>query len=428
MGKRILLTTTGSLGDLHPYLAIGLGLKARGHSVTVATSNLYRAKVERTGLGFAPMGPHFESLSPEMVHDMMDARKGPERLVRQMLYPEVPGAYLEVMDALRGADAVVTHPITFASQIAAEKSGLPWISTVTAPLSLFSRYDPSVMAPAPLLAKLRSLGPGVNGLIVRMGHAQTRPWMKSITGFRASLGMPPGQDPLFEGQHSPQCVLAMFSRVLAEPQPDWPRQAQAIGFPFYDQAEHGQELDPELERFLDAGPPPVVFTLGSSAVLVAGTFYQESLAAVKRLGCRAVLLAGANTIAGPLPSGAAVFDYAPYSQILPRAAIVVHQGGIGTCGQALAAGRPMLVMPFAFDQPDNAARLERLGVARVIRRKDYNAQRAADALDRLRSDPQYARRAAEAARKVSQEDAVQAACGAIEECSAGGPTHARAMV
>jgi UDP:flavonoid glycosyltransferase YjiC (YdhE family) len=285
-----------------------------------------------------------------------------------------------------------------------------------------------VLAQAPFLAKLRRLGPGVNGLIVQMGRAQTRPWMKPIAEFRASLGMPPGQDPLFEGQHSPQRVLAMFSRVLAEPQPDWPPQAQVIGFPFYDQAEHGQRLDPELERFLDAGPPPVVFTLGSSAVLDAGTFYQESLAAVKRLGCRAVLLAGENTIGGPLPAGTAVCAYAPYSQVLPRAAAVVHQGGIGTCGQALASGRPMLVMPYGFDQPDNAARLERLGVARVIRRKDYTAQRSAAALDRLRSDARYAQRAAEARRRVIGEDGVGVACAAIEECLGGGSTHARAMV
>jgi UDP:flavonoid glycosyltransferase YjiC (YdhE family) len=404
------------LGDLHPFLAIGLGLKSRGHTVTIATSNSYRTKVEQTGLEFAPMGPHLET-SPELIHDVMDAKRGPEHLIRRILYPAIPEAYREVMDAVRGADAVITHPITFASQIAAEKSRLPWVSTVTAPLSFFSRYDPPVMAPAPFLAKLRGLGPRVNGLIVKMGRAYTKPWMKSITQFRVSLGMPPGQDPLFEGQHSPQRVLALFSRVLAEPQPEWPRQTLVTGFPFYDQAEHGQELDPELARFLDAGPPPVVFTLGSTAVFDAGTFYMESLAAVKRVGCRAVLLAGTNSIREPLPPGTAVFAYAPYSKILPRAATVVHQGGVGTCGQALAAGRPMLVMPYAFDQPDNAARLERLGVARVIRRKDYTAKRAAAELDRLRSDPRYAQSSAEARGRVIAEDGVGTACDAIEECS-----------
>lgn len=417
MAKRIVLTTTGSLGDLHPYLAIGLELLARGHTVTIATSKIYRTKVEQTGLGFAPMGPHFETTAPDLMHELMDAKKGPEQLIRQILYPSVPATYEEVTDALRGADAVVTHPITMASQIAAEKLGLPWVSTVTAPIAFFSRYDPPVLAPMPFLARLRGLGPGVNGLIIRLVRAKTRSWMKPITEFRASVGLPPGQDPLFEGQHSPQRVLALFSRVMAEPQPDWPRQALVTGFPFYDQEEHGQALDPELQHFLDAGPPPVVFTLGSSAVFDAGTFYQDSVAAVRQLGWRAVLLAGANAIREPLPPGTVVFAYAPYSKILPRAACVVHQGGIGTCGQALAAGRPMLVMPYAFDQPDNAARLERLGVARVIGRKDYTARRAAAELDRLLKDARYAERAAMAARRVAEEEAVRAACDAVEECA-----------
>jgi rhamnosyltransferase subunit B len=416
LGKRILLTTTGSLGDLHPYLAIGLGLQARGHTVTIATSGLYRAKVEQTGFHFAPMAPHFESFSPELMREIMHVMKGPERLIRRILYEVTPAAYGEVMEALRDADAIVTHPITFAAQIAAEKSGLPWISTVTAPIAFFSKYDPPVIAGMPFLAQLHQFGPGVAGFIRWLVRSQTGLWRKPISRFRAALGLPPGGDPIFEGQHSPQRVLAMFSRLMAEPQPDWPPQARVIGFPYYDQAEHGQELDPQLDRFLNAGPPPVVFTLGSAAVLAAGNFYRESIAAVKRVGCRAVLLVGANTLDEPLPAGTAVFAYAPYSQILPRAACVVHQGGIGTCGQALAAGQPMLVVPYAFDQPDNAARLQRLGVARIIRRSRYNGATAAAELDRLLSDKLYSKRAAEAARVVAQENAIGAACDAIDEC------------
>jgi rhamnosyltransferase subunit B len=416
---RVLLATTGSLGDLHPILAIGLGLKHRGHTSVLATSNAYREKVTQAGLEFAPMGPHFSTSSSDLIREVFHPVKGPERLIRRMLYPAIPAAYPEVVKALAGCDLVVTHPITFAAQIAAEKLAMPWVSTVTAPLSLPSRYDPPVYSPAPFLAKLRVLGPGFNGFLLWLGKLGVRHWFKPITEFRASLGLPRGEDPLFDGQHSPYSVLAMFSRVMAEPQPDWPHQARVIGFPFYDQAEHGQQLDPELERFLKDGPPPIVFTLGSSAVFDAGTFYQESVEAAKRLGRRAVLLVGTNVIPGPLPAGIAAFPYAPFSKILPRAACVVHQGGIGTCGQALAAGRPMLIMPYAFDQPDNAARLERLGVARSVRRKEYTARRASVELDRLLTDAQYSKKAAEAARLVNAENAVEAACDAIEKVGGG---------
>jgi UDP:flavonoid glycosyltransferase YjiC (YdhE family) len=411
LGKRILLTTTGSLGDLHPIMAIGLGLQARGHRATIATSNYYRRKVEAAGLEFAPMGPHFDPADPEVARLVMTPVRGPMRLMREMLYPAVPAAYKEVMDALRGADLIMTHPITFASQIAAEKTGMPWISTVAAPIAFASECDPPVLAP---IAGWRP-SPAFARLFNKLGRASTGRWTKPIVKFRKSLGLPRGQDPIFDGQHSPKCVLAMFSRALAEPQPDWPPQVRVIGFPFYDLKEHGQQPDQELGKFLDAGEPPVVFTLGSSAVHVADNFYRDSLDAVKRLGCRAVLLAGTNTIPGPLPKGVAVFAYAPYSQILPRAACVVHQGGVGTCGQTMAAGKPMLVVPFAFDQPDNAARLERLGVARTIQRRKYNGRRAAAELDCLLKEPQYAKRTAEIALRVAEEDAVKAACEAVEE-------------
>jgi UDP:flavonoid glycosyltransferase YjiC (YdhE family) len=418
VAKRILLTTIGSLGDLHPFLAIGLELRARGHSVTVATSEFYRAKIEQTGLRFTPMGPHLSMVTSDMLQKVLDQRKGPEYLIRQIMYPSVPATYPEVMAALGDADILVTHPLSLAAQIAAEKTGMPWISTVPAPTSFFSKFDPPVIAPYPFLAKLYALGPAISGLVLKAARATTRRWMGPITRFRATLGLPPGRDPIFDGQHSPQRVLALFSRVMGEPQPDWPPQTLVTGFPFYDWAEHGQGIDSELERFLDAGPAPVVFTLGSSAVQQAGKFYPESLKAIRHLGCRAVLLAGNNTFPEPLPPETAVFPYAPFSKVFPRASAIVHSGGIGTSAQALAAGRPMLVVPFAFDQPDNAARLERLGLARVIPRKRYHAGRARAELDRLLSDGAYAQAAINAARRVAEEDGVRTASDAIESHAA----------
>lgn len=414
MVKRIVLTTTGSLGDLHPFIAIGLELRSRGHSVTLATSNFYRSKVEQTGLRFAPMGPHLGMEISELMERVIDLKNGPEYLVRHIMYPSVPAAYAEVMEAAGVADIIVTHPITFAAQIFAEKTGMPWVSTVTAPLSFFSRFDPSVIPSHPWVIKLRALGPGFYGIVMKVGRAMTKSWLAPITRFRASVGLPPGQDPVFEGQHSPQRVLALFSPLLGAPQPDWPANTLATGFPFYDQADHGQGIDPGLERFLDAGPPPAVFTLGSSAVQQAGDFYHESLAAVRRLGCRAVLLLGPNFLREPLPPGTVTFPYAPFSKLFPRAAVIVQSGGIGTSAQALAAGHPMLVVPFAFDQPDNAARLQRLGVARAIPRKHYTARRAYTELDHLLRDRAYAASAAAAARRIAEENGVRAACDAIE--------------
>ena len=92
MTKRVLIATTGSLGDLHPYLAIGLELRSRGVAVTIATNNYYRTKVEHTGLGFAPMGPHIAPVNSEVMQRAMDLKKGPEYLLREIIYPGVPAS------------------------------------------------------------------------------------------------------------------------------------------------------------------------------------------------------------------------------------------------------------------------------------------------------------------------------------------------
>ncbi len=241
-----------------------------------------------------------------------------------------------------------------------------------------------------------------------------RPWSEPWHRLRSEIGLEPAADPLFDGAHSPRLVLALFSPLLASPQPDWPRQTVVTGFPLYDRAAAG--MPPDLLRFLDDGPPPWFSRSDRQRSWLPAEFYSESAAAAQLLGRRAILLTGpgGQRCPSPLPPGVAAFGYAPFSELFPRAAAIVHHGGIGTTTQALRAGRPMLVMPYAYDQPDNAERVARLGVARVISRRRYTAARAAAQLDRLLSNSAYAERAAAVGARVRAEDGVTIACDALE--------------
>src|SRR5262249_9380556 len=212
----------------------------------------------------------------------------------------------------------------------------------------------------------------------------------------------------------PTLTLALFSSVLASRQPDWPPNVVITGSVFYNGPE---SLQPELEAFLDAGPPPVVFTLGSSAVAAAGRFYEESLGAARRLGVRAVLLTGGFERNVPRDAASAdtfVTDRAPHQLLFPRAAAVVHPAGAGTLAQALRAGRPMLVVPHAHDQPDNAARVTRLGVARTVRQHRYRAARVARQLQELLADKQVQARAREVGGIVRSEGGASAPADAVD--------------
>src|SRR6185312_5370099 len=216
-----------------------------------------------------------------------------------------------------------------------------------------------------------------------------------------------------DDKHAPDLVLAMFSRVLGEPRPDWPPQTVVTGFAFYDG--HEPALAPGLAAFLDAGPPPIVFTLGSAAVFDPGRFYEESARAAAIVGRRAVLLVGpfAERLALARPD-IGVFDYAPFSRLFPRTEVIVHQGGSGTTGQALRAGRPMVIVPYGHDQPDNAMRVSKLGISGTIGRQQYTADRVASALKRLVGNAEVKTRADRVGQIVKHEDGAAAAADAIE--------------
>jgi UDP:flavonoid glycosyltransferase YjiC (YdhE family) len=207
----------------------------------------------------------------------------------------------------------------------------------------------------------------------------------------------------------------MFSKTLGKPQPDWHKTTLQTGFCFYDGQDDLGTMPENLTKFLDAGEPPIVFTLGSAAVMDARDFFEESAKAAKILGKRAVLLYGVfNEPPKILNESIVGFDYAPYSMVFPKAACVVHQGGVGTTAQVLRAGVPHLFMPYSHDQPDNAARCERLGVARVISRDDYTAENAAKYLREILTNSSYQAKAIEASEIVAAEGGTKTACDAIE--------------
>lgn len=409
---RILITTFGSFGDLHPYLVVGVELRRRGHAVTIASSAAYRARVEAEDLEFHAVRPDVDLEDRKMVAYVMEARRGTERIV-SYLASLVRESYLDTLEAARHAEAIVTHPITFGSLLVARKLGVPWISTVLAPISFLSSFDPPVSPQAPWLHALRVLGPGFMKRLSTLGRGHTLRWVRPVLELEKELGLESRGHPLFEGSHSPLLMLALFSRHLADPQPDWPANTVVTGFPFYDRG----DLSPELRRFLGEGPAPVVFTLGSSAVSAAGSFYVESVAAAGKAGCRAVLLTGPYKQGLPpeLPAGVMAAPYAPHGALFPHAAAIVHQGGIGTTAQAMRSGRPSLIVPFGHDQFDNAARLRRRGAAEVVNRSKYKARRVADALQRLLGEPDYGKAAAELADKVRAEDGAGTPADAIEE-------------
>ena len=418
---RIVLSNIGTFGDINPLIAIALELKRRGHVPVMAVPAVFGPKILPLGLEFHPVRPDIDPQNTLMAEMIYDVRKGTERGLREFLFPALRQTYDDLLDAATQparADLLLLGELNYAGPLVAEITGIPWASYILAPLSFFSAFDPPVLPMYPRLARADKTIPGMGRAIKRLARLVSRNWSQPIYDLRHELGLPKGENPLFDAKHSPFLVLALFSRTLALPQKDWPPNTIITGFCFYDSDAGNAALPPNLEAFLNAGPPPVVFTLGSAAVLAAGRFYEFSARAAIRLGIRAVLLIGndkRNQLRQPLPDSICVAEYAPYSALFSRAAMVVHQGGVGTTAQCLRAGKPMLIMPFSHDQPDNGRRMQRLKVARVIQRGNYTPVRVARKLKAMLAEPLYARRAEMVARRLEQEDGLKSACDALEK-------------
>ncbi len=417
LAKRIILNAFGSFGDVHPYMAIAFELRQRGHHPVIATSELYREKMLASSFEFVPVSPHIpppQEQDAEMMEKVMHPKSGSKFLLHEMLFPYLREGYADLLQAVEGADLLVTHPISFAGPLVAQKTGIPWVSTVLAPASLFSAYDPPRPPFWPWMRHLNILGPRFMSWFLNQAKRIYR--NETYEQFRQELGLPDRGNPLFEGANSPDLVLALFSELFAQPQPDWPPNARATGFAFYD-GRNELAMPSELSDFLDNGPPPIIFTLGTSAVWVARDFYRESIAAAQLLNRRAVLLIGdeRNKISEPLPPEMIAVDYAPFETLLERGCAMIHHGGVGTTSQGLRAGIPTLIVPFAFDQPDNAAHAERLGTSRTLPRNKYKRANVAKELDKLLHDPQYALRAKMVGEQLRNEHGAARACDAIEE-------------
>jgi UDP:flavonoid glycosyltransferase YjiC (YdhE family) len=418
---RIVLSNIGTFGDINPLIAIALEMKRRGHVPVMAVPAVFGPKIVPLGLEFHAVRPDIDPNNTLMAEMVYDVRKGTERGLREFLFPVLQQTYDDLMDAAtkpERADLLLLGELNYAGPIVAEVTGIAWASYVLAPLSFFSAFDPPVLPMYPRLARADKTVPGMGRAIKRLARFVSRKWPQPIYDLRAELGLPKGRNPLFDAKHSPYLVLALFSTVLGTEQKDWPPNALITGFCFYDSDAGNAALPANLEEFLAAGPAPVVFTLGSAAVLAAGRFYEFSAKAAIKLGIRAVLLIGTdprNRLKQELPKTICVAEYAPYSALFNRAAMVVHQGGVGTTAQCLRAGKPMLIMPYSHDQPDNGRRMRRLKVARVIQRVYYTPIRVARKLKAILAEPIFARRSEMVARRLEHEDGVKAACDALEK-------------
>ena len=366
----ILILAVGSAGDVYPFIVIGQALRARGHAVTLVASANFQQRVERAGLRFVS-GLSQEELDlgvhdPDLWHPV----KGFATIWKHMAR-HLPAAYAQQLALVQESSTptlIVASTLGLTGRLLQETHGVPLVTVHLAPSCFFSSEDTAVR-------RGRHWPRTWPRWAVRLTLDLVERWMvdpvvrPAINGLRARLGLAPVRRVMSRWLHSPQQVICAWPGWFAAPQADWPPNTVCTGFPRMP-ASGDRALDPALQAFIDAGEAPVVITPGS-AMAHGRDFIARALAAAAEVRVRAVVVTPyrdqlPTPMQAGLPASVCHVPYAPFDLLSRQAAAFVHHGGIGTSATVLAAGKPQLIVPFAFDQPDNAARLTRLGVAATV--------------------------------------------------------------
>lgn len=397
---QVYLVTFGSRGDVHPMLGLGQALRARGHAATVLTNPAFADEVAQVGLDFVPVGSEQDYAQTLQHPKLWHPVDGLGVMWRYLLRPALRPTYEALRALCSGtgpqAPLVLASPLAMGARLAQEALGLRLVSTYTSPTLLRSLRDPLTIAqwrvPRAVPAWAR------RAVWQVLDRAKLDPLVRpALDALRAELGLArpaPSQGAVFDRWvHAPRGGLSLFPDWFAPTQPDWPVPVHSGAFPLYDEAAASapeRSEDAALQAFLDAGPAPVVFMPGSAQQGTAG-FFAAAMAACTQLGLRGVLLGHAPALqAQGLPASIRAFPYVPFARLLPRARAIVHHGGIGTTAQGLRAGLPQLVWPQAYDQFDNAMRLEQLGTGQRLRSREPAASAMAVQLGSLLASPAVA--------------------------------------
>jgi rhamnosyltransferase subunit B len=415
---RVILTPVGSAGDVNPFIIVGRELRRRGHRVTLVAPDVFGTVAAAAGLEFVMVGSAEDYERATNNPDLWDPRRGAAVALREVVRHLRP-AYAAIERVYEPNETlIVGHVLSFFSRVFEETHRVAAATMHLAPSVFRSDFRQPVvptgfdMSAWPRWAK-RAMWWAVDRFAI------DRLVAPPLNAWRAEFGLRPASRIFKSWIHSPQRLLGLFPEWFGDPQPDWPSQLRLTGFVLSDEncapETAYSALTAELDEFIAAGSPPVVWTPGT-ANKHASRFFEVAIAASAALGRRALLVTRyREQLPASLPLHVRHVPYAAFDRLFPRAAAVAHHGGIGTCAQALAAGVPQLIMPMGFDQPDNAARLVRLGVGEAIAPPLFTVDRVQTALGRMLSRDSVAAASRRLRGDINAANGVRNACDLLEE-------------
>lgn len=406
----ILLAPVGSSGDVYPFLGLGQALQQRGHHVTVLSSGYFAGAIEKAKLRFVEVQTKEEFLEVTQDPLIWHPLRGPRRIM-QLAITGVQRQYDAIL-AHRGEETVVVSScLGWGARVAEERHKIPLVTWHLQPSVIFSARNP------PRLAGMLEhgwLAPWWNRAIYTIGERffLDPVCIPQLNAFRRKLGLPPVRG-ITHWWQSPKWVVGAFPAWFAPQAVDWPPHVRLSEFPLWDE-DSSLAMPRQLINFLEDGSAPIVFTPGS-ANRFGNDFFALATEACQHVGCRGIMASRFDCKQlDRLPGSCLRVRYASFAQLLPRSAAIVHHGGIGTTARALASGIPQVIHPFSHDQPDNAARVERLRAGTGISPRKLSAKRLAVALQHVLESAEIHNSVKELQRRIQHAEPFAMMCRIVE--------------
>jgi UDP:flavonoid glycosyltransferase YjiC (YdhE family) len=415
---RIAIITLGSYGDVHPYIALGVGLQASGHKVRLLTHETYEQSIRERGLDFHPVGGNpLDILTSDLGKEMVGTGTNPVAFMRTLARTGnelMEHLFVGCWTGSQGVDAIIfsVSGLFAAGYHVAEKLGVPCYAAFLQPANPTRSFPDAIFPPLP---SWLSAGRGAYNVLAHHLAAQLA-WQlcrQPINDKRRTvLDLPelPLFGPFNRLRNNPHPVLYGYSPTVLPKPPDWPPWVHVTGYWFLD-APPNWEPQPGLIDFLESGPPPVYIGFGSMSDRDPERTTRLLVTALGRARQRGILLGGwAGLSNADLPDYVYHVERVPHDWLFPRVAAVVHHGGLGTTMAGLRAGVPSVIVPFFVDQPFWARRVYELGAGpRPIPRKQLSSDNLSEAITIATSDPLMKRRATWLAKRIRAERGVECA-------------------
>lgn len=395
---KICIMTIGTRGDVQPYIALGLGLKAAGHEVAIATLIEFEALVTAYGL-------QFDTIRGDFLKTTQSG--GDQKLSIKLIREWVEMAHETLADewaSAQSADVLIYSPAALGGYHIAEKLGIPTFTAFPAPMFSPTREFPSPYFPFTNLGPFNKLS---HQFLIKAGPFLYR---KPIFEWRrAVLGLPPTKDEtILHGKPVPK--LYAFSEAIISRPADWDETSVVTGYWFLD-APADWQPDPDLVKFLQEGSTPVYIGFGSMFMGGGKQKTEIVLEALRLAGQRGVIATGWGGLTGENQSkDIFVLDAVPHDWLFPKVAAIVHHGGAGTTGAALRAGKPQIICPFLGDQFFWGRRVADLGISPLpIPQMQLTAEKLADAIKYAITNTDLQQRASSIGEVIQAENGVERA-------------------